>query len=497
MLEVAQATVTIVPTMQGAQKTIEKELTDVGDDAASSAGSKAGKTFAEKMGAGLSQAGGVIGKAIKGFATLTGVVIGAGSALTAFAGQTASTLSEIGDMSVRTGLSTSAYQELSYAMRMNGADISSMTIGMKTLTSQIASAAAGNQAASAAFDALGISVMNADGSMRSQEEVMWETMNALQGVENSTQKAALANQLFGRAGTDLMVMLDSEQGSIEALRQEANDLGLVMGEDLVEQGHTLGDEMEKTKMSFEALTTQLGAALLPVALELTGFVQSMLPSIQGLIQQITPVIQTLFQQLLPPIMNLISTLLPSIMTLINALLPILTPVLQILTPFINLISKIVSVLTNALMPIIKIVTTALEGVSKAVQTVVGWFSKMDFKWPKIPMPHFSITPQGWKIGDLLKGSFPKLGISWYAKAADEGAMFSQPTVVGVGDSAQPEMLIGKNTLRAMIGDAVRGSSETNITVNVYPSAGMDEEALARKTADIIQQMTERRRLAYA
>lgn len=483
--------------MQGAQKTIKKELTDVGDEAASSAGSSAGKTFAEKMGSGLSDAGSAIGKAVKGFATFAGAVTAGTAALTSFAGQTASTLSEIGDMSVKTGLTTDSYQELAYALRMNGADISSMTVGMKTLTSQISSAASGSESAQAAFDALGVSVTNADGSMRSQEEVMWEALTALQSVENATQKAALANQLFGRAGTDLAVMLDGEAGSIDALRKEAHDLGLVMGEDVVAQGHELGDQMEKTKMSFEALTTQLGAALLPVALELTDFIQSMMPSIQGLIQEITPVVQTLFQELLPPIQNLISTLLPSIMKLVTALLPILNPVLQILTPFINLISKIVSVLTSALMPIINVVTKALEGVSKAVQAVVGWFGKMDFKWPKIKLPHFSITPQGWKIGDLLKGSFPKLGISWYAKAADEGAMFSQPTVVGVGDAAQPEMIIGRNTLRSMIGDAVQESSETNITVNVYPSTGMDEEALAQKTADIIQQMIERRRLAYA
>lgn len=497
MLEVAQATVTIVPTMLGAQKTIKKELTDIGDDAASSAGDSAGKTFAEKMGSGLSKAGSVIGKAVKGFASFAGAVTAGTAALTAFASKTADSLSEIGDMSVKTGLSTDSYQELAYAMRMNGADISSMTVGMKTLTNQITSAAEGNKSAAAAFEELGISVTNADGSMRSQEEVMWEAMSALQGVENSTQKAALASQLFGKAGTDLMVMLNGEAGSIDALRKEAHDLGLVMGEDVVAQGHELGDQMEKTKASFEALTTQLGAALLPVALELTDFVQSMMPDIQGLIQEITPVVQTLFQQLLPPIQNLISTLLPSIMKLVTALLPILNPVLQILTPFINLISKIVGVLTTALMPIINIVTKALEGVSKAVQAVVGWFSKMDFKWPKIKLPHFSITPQGWKIGDLLKGSFPKLGISWYAKAATEGAEFRQPTVVGVGDAAQPEMLIGKNTLRAMIGDAVQGSTENNITVNVYPSAGMDEEALARRTVELIQQTTERRRLAYA
>jgi hypothetical protein len=44
------------------------------------------------------------------------------------------------------------------------------------------------------------------------------------------------------------------------------------------------------------------------------------------------------------------------------------------------------------------------------------------------VPHFSINPSGWQIGDLLKGSIPSLGISWHA----EGARFDGPTVFGSG-----------------------------------------------------------------
>lgn len=46
--------------------------------------------------------------------------------------------------------------------------------------------------------------------------------------------------------------------------------------------------------------------------------------------------------------------------------------------------------------------------------------------PKIKLPHFRIKPRGWKLGDLLEGSIPSLGIDWYAK----GGIFTRPTIIG-------------------------------------------------------------------
>ena len=73
---------------------------------------------------------------------------------------------------------------------------------------------------------------------------------------------------------------------------------------------------------------------------------------------------------------------------------------------------------------------ARDKVRDAIDKIKGFFN-FEFKWPKIPMPHFSISPSGWKIGDLLKGSIPKLSISWYAK----GGVFDSPTLFGYGNGA--------------------------------------------------------------
>ena len=78
------------------------------------------------------------------------------------------------------------------------------------------------------------------------------------------------------------------------------------------------------------------------------------------------------------------------------------------------------------------ITTKIDGAKTAVKGAIdkikGFFN-FKFKWPDIPMPHFSVSPSGWKIGDLLKGKIPKLSIKWYA----EGGVFDKPTLFGYGN----------------------------------------------------------------
>ena len=103
--------------------------------------------------------------------------------------------------------------------------------------------------------------------------------------------------------------------------------------------------------------------------------------------------------------------------------------------------------------------TAKDKIKGIVDTVKGFFSGMSIKWPSIPMPHFGISPQGWKIGDLLEGKIPKLSINWYA----EGAIFKQPTLFntpygmkGVGE-AGPEAVLPIDKLEGYVASAIEKS----------------------------------------
>lgn len=115
-------------------------------------------------------------------------------------------------------------------------------------------------------------------------------------------------------------------------------------------------------------------------------------------------------------------------------------------------------------------------VKSVIDTIKGFFN-FNISWPHIPMPHFSITPRGWGIGDLLKGSIPSLGIDWYAKAMGEPRILDGAQIFGSmngkllgGGEAGQEVLYGRSQLMRDIAEATmaadRGGSISTLTALV-------------------------------
>lgn len=103
---------------------------------------------------------------------------------------------------------------------------------------------------------------------------------------------------------------------------------------------------------------------------------------------------------------------------------------------------------------------AKEAVGNAIEKIKGFFD-FEFKWPNIPLPHFSVSPPGWKIGDLLKGSIPSLDIQWYAK----GGIMTKPTLFGGGE-AGPEAVLPIERLQGFVDKAVQKAMGTDGTTKI-------------------------------
>lgn len=129
----------------------------------------------------------------------------------------------------------------------------------------------------------------------------------------------------------------------------------------------------------------------------------------------------------------------------------------------NVFNGIKTVTANIWNGIKTAITTPIESAKNKIKDIVdkikGFFSGMKLSFPSIKLPHFSVTPSGWKIGDLLKGSIPKLGISWYAK----GGILNKPTIFDydprsgnakIGGEAGAEAVAPIDTLLGYIRTAV-------------------------------------------
>lgn len=121
--------------------------------------------------------------------------------------------------------------------------------------------------------------------------------------------------------------------------------------------------------------------------------------------------------------------------------------------------------------IVKKVEDARDKIKDIIEKIKGFFTGAKFEWPDIPTPHFSISPKGWKIGDLLEGSIPKLSISWYARAMDEAAVLDGATIFGAaggqllgGGEAGREVVSGEAHLIGLINQAVAQNNAAMLEV---------------------------------
>ena len=150
------------------------------------------------------------------------------------------------------------------------------------------------------------------------------------------------------------------------------------------------------------------------------------------------------------------------------------------------LSTVSNILTSIKETFSNILGAARDKVKEIIDKIVGFFN-IDISFPSIPLPHFSISPKGWKIGDLLKGSIPSLSIDWYRRAYDDPIVFTRPTVLptaaglkGFGDGPGAEVVIGMNRFEEMLAEAAASGSRQVISpnVHVYAQPGQDVGQIA-------------------
>lgn len=475
---------------------------------------------AEKTGGKLASMGKVVATA--GIA-IGAACVAAGAAIWGVAKESAAASDEIDKMSQRLGVSRQAYQELDFALSQSGVDINSFQTGMKSLLKNMDGVTEGNKTATANFEKLGVAVQNADGTMRSQEDVLFDTIQAFQGMEESSEKARLAQEMFGKQGQEIMPLLNSEGASIEELRQQAQDLGLVLGDDVIDAGVEFTDTMDQLKRSFGSIVQQIGGAFLPMLNTGMQFIISNMPLIKSVMEKVFgairvvvdavivvfgklkdwfglvrdeasarlgPVIDALkeafnnVKDALQPVIDLVKNMIEkwkeshSPMQTASTFVTILSGVIQVLTGILNGVAVVIRTVVTVVSTFVSAIKTGIDTVKSFYNTVKSTFDSVystiksvidkvknlfHFTWslPSIKMPHFKITPSGWKIGDLLKGSIPKLGIDWYAKAMDEARVLDKPTIFGMNDGQLlgggekgAEVVSGEKHLISLINDSV-------------------------------------------
>ena len=209
---------------------------------------------------GLSKIGDVATQATKIIAGIATAVGAAAAATTKVLFDSAQATAQYGDEidknSQKVGLSAEAYQKWDYAMQISGSSMADCTTGMKTLTNKLDDFKNGSKNATETFNKLGISID--DVQNLSREDVFALTVQRLQNVTDETEKAALANDLFGKSGQELMPMFNMTNEETQKLIEEAEKYGMVMSDDAVKASADFNDSLTRLQKTTTGVKNKLG-----------------------------------------------------------------------------------------------------------------------------------------------------------------------------------------------------------------------------------------------
>ena len=203
---------------------------------------------------------------------------------------------------------------------------------------------------------------------------------------------------------------------------------------------------ETFRNAVNGLILQVATAVMPILQTVGAFLSMLVGEVMSVAQAIGNTLAPVMQLLTPVIVfiaNLIGiklklafvvagAVIRTVANAIKAAAAIIQGFAQALAP---LVPKVTAVFNAVKAAITNPVKTASSVIKSIVDKIKGFFS-FSIKAPNIPLPHFSVKPSGWKVGDLLKGTIPSLSISWHAK----GGIVDKATLIGAGE-AGPEAIV--------------------------------------------------------
>lgn len=211
-----------------------------------------------------------------GFAAVAAAIIKAEKAMISMTKESAAFADNIITLSMQTGQSTQQLQEFAYASELIDVSVDTLQGSLTKLTNNMQDTMNGTGNAKASFDELGVSVTNAvDGSMRSANDVFYETIDALGQVKNETERDAMAMDIFGRSAQDLNPLIIQGSQTLKAYADEAHNVGYVLDDEALSALGAVDDAYQRLQKTQEGVKNQLSAEFAPYLEEFYGDVTTM------------------------------------------------------------------------------------------------------------------------------------------------------------------------------------------------------------------------------
>lgn len=194
---------------------------------------------------------------------MLGASAAVGESILAVGKSTADYAGDMFDMARSTGMGVESFQKIAYAAKMSGIEAEKVTTSFIKFDKMIVDAAGGNKAYMQTFKDLGIQIKDSAGNLRQPNEIFEDVAEIFHNTKDGAAKTALAVELFGKSGAELIPMLNDGKSGLQAFYAEAERMGLVLSAEAIGKGDAFSDQLEQIGQQVKGVKLQLGTALIP------------------------------------------------------------------------------------------------------------------------------------------------------------------------------------------------------------------------------------------
>lgn len=290
------------------------------------------------------------GKKMQGLSTAAAGVVASLGAIAVKAGLNAD---DLNTMSKVYNISTADLQKYKLAADLVDVSVEDIAKSHVKLEKSMYSASNGSKAQSEAFKKLGVSVTNADGSLRSSDEVFQDVITALGSMENETERDALAQQLLGKSAANLNPLIEDQGETYKNVAETMSKYNLeLVDQETIDKANEFNDSLDTMKLLGQAALSQVGsqlASVLAPALEKVvgwfGKFAEWLGNLNPKVLTAVGIVASVLAVLAPVLMVLgkLAFSISSIITLVTTIGPAIVGVLATAGPIIAVVGAIIAV----------------------------------------------------------------------------------------------------------------------------------------------------------
>lgn len=202
------------------------------------------------------------------------------------------TASSLGKMSQRTGIAAEDLSALQYAAKRSGLSVEELETGLRKMQVALDKAGQGGAQARQTLSRLGLSLKALDA--QSADKQLASIADTFKSMPDGGEKSALAVQLFGRSGTQLIPFLNKGRAGIAALAEEGRRLGVVLGGEDVRTAKEFKGVMAQLQAAATGVGLAIGRAVIPGMTHMRNLIMPLVEHVTRFARENAGLFDTLF-----------------------------------------------------------------------------------------------------------------------------------------------------------------------------------------------------------